>query len=190
MSQVLDPRVERTRQVVVAAASDLLAEAGIAGTTIDAVAERSGVARSTIYRNWPDRADLFAEVFSHVCALPDVPDTGSLVGDFRVLGEHLVHGVQDEAWGRMLGSIVAAADHDDTVRRALVAFGASRRQGAVAIVQRAIDRGEVSVDEDAAGRACERFASGFFFRRLFSRAPLDEAFVSAQIEALRRELGA
>ena len=53
-----DPRIERTRTAVLDAASDLLAEAGVVGFNVDAVARRSGVARTTIYRHWPDANEL------------------------------------------------------------------------------------------------------------------------------------
>ena len=56
-----DPRIERTHRVVLDAAIEVIAEHGFAGTTIDAIASRSGVARSTIYRNWNGRTELMLE---------------------------------------------------------------------------------------------------------------------------------
>ena len=55
MARPDDPRLERTRQKVLEAALAELAEAGYGGFTVDSVALRSGVARSTIYRHWADR---------------------------------------------------------------------------------------------------------------------------------------
>ena len=48
----MDSRVQRTQHVVRTAALHQLAEHGFAGLTIDAVARRAGVARTTIYRHW------------------------------------------------------------------------------------------------------------------------------------------
>ncbi|HEX9238215.1 MAG TPA: helix-turn-helix domain-containing protein, partial [Xanthobacteraceae bacterium] len=49
----IDRRVSRSKQSVLAATFELLSEAGLAGVSVDAVAERSSVAKTTIYRHWP-----------------------------------------------------------------------------------------------------------------------------------------
>ncbi|MFC2153638.1 TetR/AcrR family transcriptional regulator, partial [Actinomycetota bacterium] len=61
MTESVDPRIERTRTVVMRTAIDIVAERGFQGASIDAIAQRSGVARSTIYRHWPDKSDLLLE---------------------------------------------------------------------------------------------------------------------------------
>src|SRR5690242_20019705 len=48
-----DPRVAQTKQLVLEAAFAVIAESGFAGATVERIAERSGVARSSIYRHWP-----------------------------------------------------------------------------------------------------------------------------------------
>lgn len=185
----VDPRVERTREVVLAAAADLLAEEGFERATIDGIAERSRVARSTIYRNWPDRGELFADAFQQVCTVHEIDDHGSLADDFRALGQALRCGLTEDAWGRMIPSLVGAAEHDDELADAHRTFSARRRQEAVALVDRAKARGEVADHVDAEP-AVERFAAGFFFRRLFVRQPIDDAFIDRQVEALVRDLTA
>ena len=60
---ICDPRVARSRAAVLAATVDLLGELGHAGTTVEAIAERSGVAKTTIYRHWPSRAPLLIDAF-------------------------------------------------------------------------------------------------------------------------------
>lgn len=185
----VDPRIERTRRVVVQAAAELAAEQGYAGTTVDAIAERSGVARSTIYRHWPDLADLLAETFGNVCGVPDMADTGSFVTDLRHRASALARGLREEAWGRMLPSIVGGADHDDDLRRALHTFTGVRRSEAAAAAQRAADRGEIDGDQDL-DAAMERFVAPFFFRRMMTDLPLDDAFVERQLRWLCQEVGA
>lgn len=62
---------------------DQLIEAGYARFTIEAVAARSGSARSVLYRRWPTRTELLEAVIRHRGAVDAiaVPDTGSLRGD-------------------------------------------------------------------------------------------------------------
>src|SRR5271169_3507010 len=57
-----NPRVQRTRNRILAAARELLAEAGPAGLTYSVLAERAGVTRQTLYRHWPARAGLLTDL--------------------------------------------------------------------------------------------------------------------------------
>ena len=57
-----NPRVQRTRDRILAAAGDLLAEAGPAGLTYSLLAERAGVTRQTLYRHWPSRSRLLVDL--------------------------------------------------------------------------------------------------------------------------------
>ena len=72
-----DPRLERTRRAVLEAALDLLTEHGYGEVTIEAVAARSGVAKSTIYRHWPGgRTDLVRDAFHELKPPPIAPTDG------------------------------------------------------------------------------------------------------------------
>src|SRR5262245_17254407 len=54
-----DPRVERSKQAILKATRELLAEeGGVCSLTVAAVAARSGVAKTTIYRRWRDKWEL------------------------------------------------------------------------------------------------------------------------------------
>src|SRR5215469_3766015 len=57
-----NPRVRRTRDRILAAARDLLADSGPAGLTYSLLAERAGVTRQTLYRHWPSRAALLVDL--------------------------------------------------------------------------------------------------------------------------------
>ncbi|MBA2506258.1 MAG: TetR/AcrR family transcriptional regulator [Thermoleophilaceae bacterium] len=58
-----EARKAATRERIVAAALDQLAEGGYASAGVQAVAARAGVATGTLYKHFPSKADLFAEVF-------------------------------------------------------------------------------------------------------------------------------
>ncbi|NND84469.1 MAG: helix-turn-helix transcriptional regulator, partial [Acidimicrobiia bacterium] len=73
----VDPRIERTKDVVLRAAFAVIGEVGFGGATIDAIAQKSGVARSTIYRHWPDRADLLIESMSRMVGSVESVATGN-----------------------------------------------------------------------------------------------------------------
>jgi AcrR family transcriptional regulator len=184
----LDPRVARTRDVVLSATAELLADEGFDRITIEAIAERCEVARSTIYRNWPNRADLLVAAFERLCAFRDPPDTGDLELDLLGFGAMLAEGLTSERWGRALPSLLGAVGHDDELRTAQQQFSDGRRRVVVGLFDRAVARGEVSRDVDLDVLAT-LYVSGFFFRRLVSHQPLDARFVSghaALVSALAR----
>lgn len=185
----VDPRIERTRAVVVDAAAELLAEEGFERITIDGIAEQCGVARSTIYRHWPDRADLLGQAFSVVCSVEHTPDHGTLAADLRHKTTLLARGLTEERWGRMLPSLIGASAHDEDLQRALTEFNAKRRAEMRELFERAVERGEITGELDLEA-ATERLVGPFFLRRLMTEQPLDEEFVERQVRLGCEELGA
>ncbi len=185
----VDPRIARTREVVLAATMWELAEVGFERVSIDAVAERSGVARSTIYRNWDARSTLLAVAFRrlHACG-PKRPAPGAtLTQDLERLGRMLIERLGSDEWSRTVPSLISAAVHDPPMRALLATFSDERAEEAGQILRRALAREEIALPDDLDGRALdevlERFVAPFFFRRLVSQRPLDEAFLRAQVEA-------
>lgn len=186
----VDPRVVRTRRLVIDAAADLVAAEGFANLTMDAIAERSGVARSTIYRHWPDRVELMIAVFESAGSPPPPVDpSGPLHADLRIVGTGLARGLTELRWGQTLPSLVGAAGHDAEVQRALESFGRARRGDSAEIFLRAIARGEIDRSIDPVCQA-ERFAGPFFLRRLVTADTLDHDFVEGQVQATCQALGA
>ncbi len=188
MTPPLDPRVERTRAVVHDAAVALFAEVGIDGFTIEALAERSGVARSTIYRHWPDRAELLASVFDAVS--PTVADDAGdpILVRLRRRGRRFAHGLEEERWGQLLPFIVAAAQHDTSVREALDRFNQARRSNTRDLVVAAAEAGEIELHPQL-DLVLDRYIGPYFFRLLVSQEPIDEAFVAFQLRGLASDLG-
>src|SRR5215475_3487601 len=84
------PRLPSADQVIVEATRVLLLENGYAGVSIEGVAARAGVAKTTIYRRWPSKAELVFEVAIHRSRLGPAPDTGTLVGDLAAVAVIIV----------------------------------------------------------------------------------------------------
>lgn len=68
-------RREDTRQRLFEAAVELIAEQGFSATTVDDIAERAGVAKGTVYYNFPSKTALFEDLLRH--------GVGLLTADFR-----------------------------------------------------------------------------------------------------------
>lgn len=75
-------RSAEAHQRVLEAAAELFANRGIDATSMDAIAEASGVSKATIYKHWPDKDALCLEVLGYVHGLDEErPKFAS--GDFR-----------------------------------------------------------------------------------------------------------
>ena len=133
------------------AAISELAENGYAGTTVERIAARARVAKSTIYRRWGGLNGLLADLMAQYAAreIP-VPDTGHLDSDLRALAREIVASLQHPAIRAAFGSIVAAAIQDQAAQEVLSRFIAARTATMTVIVRRAAQRGDLPDGTDAA----------------------------------------
>ena len=77
-------RAERVRNAVLEATAELLTEVGYDQLTIDEVAARAGVHKTTVYRRWPTKPELItAAASAHSEQNVPIPDTGTLLGDLE-----------------------------------------------------------------------------------------------------------
>ncbi|TDB95913.1 TetR/AcrR family transcriptional regulator [Actinomadura sp. 7K534] len=152
-----------------------LAERGYAGLTVEAVAARSGVHRTTVYRRWRNADGLVADALDLAAGEPwPVPDTGTLEGDLRAIARLVLTGYADPEQGPVARAFVLAAAQSAAAARALNAFFARRHEQSAAVVERAAGRGEVPAGTDAA--EVVRLAVAPLYYRLFvTGEPADEA---------------
>ena len=108
----IDPRVTRTHHLVLDAASEVLAAEGFGGFTVDGVAARSGVAKTTIYRHWPTRYDLLAATMACYNECAPTPDTGSLHTDVDVLLKGLAVELAEAPWSKSMPGMLDGAERD------------------------------------------------------------------------------
>jgi AcrR family transcriptional regulator len=167
-----DPRVERSRQVVRGAVLDELAETGYGALTIEGVARRAGVGKSTIYRHWPDKAALVVDALEH--AHHDlVPDLASGTAREKVvrLVAHVAEVVTDERFSRCIAALVDAAERDTRLRAFHHHYAAARRAELASVIAAGVNDGEFdpSTDVDAAVVA---MLGVVFYRRLMTPDPI------------------
>jgi AcrR family transcriptional regulator len=143
------PRSEEAHRAILAAVVQLLAEHGLSGLTIEAVAARAGVGKTTIYRRWDTKNDLVLEAMEQLRPPGPPPDTGSLIGDLDLLvavqRERLESTPLPRVIPRVLGESLDDPDlHAQIVERAVEPIRAILGE----IVRRALDRGELREDLD------------------------------------------
>ncbi|MEU4445520.1 TetR/AcrR family transcriptional regulator [Actinosynnema sp. NPDC050801] len=128
------------------AAWDELRDVGYARLTIEAVAARAGTSKPVIYRRWAGRAELvLAAWFRNIPVEPDVPDTGSLDGDLRVLFSRIARRA-DSMMNEMVAGVMGEAFRHPEVAALLterLAHPAPLTDAVEAIVGKAAARAEL-----------------------------------------------
>ncbi len=166
-------RAERVRTAVLEATSELLTEVGYDRLTIDEVAERAGVHKTTVYRRWPTKPELIAEaVRVHSDENVPIPDTGTVLGDLQALASEVVANIGSDGGTRRSRSIAAAAATSDELAAGLHEFWVHRLTAAAPIIERAIARGELPPDSDA-NLIIETLVGPIWLRVLLTGEPID-----------------
>lgn len=171
-------RSARVRAAVHRAVEELLAEGGMPAVTFPAVAERSGVHPSTIYRRWSDVGELLSAVtLSRFTGDLVVPETGSLRGDL-------------EHW---LASVAADLSDEDSVALTRAAIGAGSAETAGGCVADRRAQLEAMLDQErsrggappALQRAQDQLLAPLYYRTLFTQdSPHDAAWLRGLVAAV------
>jgi TetR/AcrR family transcriptional regulator, regulator of autoinduction and epiphytic fitness len=163
-----DPRIERSRQVILAAALAELGAVGYGGFTIESVAARAGVGKSTIYRHWPDKLALIAAAFRQ---LQDERDPELITGTpreklVRIL-RHVAGILVDSPFSVCLPAMIDAAERDPALRAFHHRFQAEARKPTVALIASGIASGDFPAGRDPELMA-QALLGAVFFRRLMT----------------------
>jgi AcrR family transcriptional regulator len=167
-------RGEALESALLDAAWDELQEAGYAGLTMEAVADRAGTSRAVLYRRWRSRPDLvIAAIRSHRPMLSgEIPDTGSLRGDvlalLRRMSSRLAQIGTETVYG-LLGDYLGDAGQFARSQQDVLHMSAEVME---TILKRAADRGEARSGVD---RRIATLPTDLFRNELFrSRTPPSE----------------
>ena len=169
----LDDRVRRSREKVLGVTAELLFERGFGGVSVDEISRHSGVAKTTIYRHWPTRADLLRDACSTISTPQDVPDTGSFVTDITALMTNLADLLQSAKWTSVLPSIIDAAERDPDVADTYSTLQQNHSAPFEIVIRRAVAKGRTAGRNgyrDADRGACRpTFLSTLVFPRATDR---------------------
>jgi AcrR family transcriptional regulator len=140
------PRGTATTEALRGAVREMLEELGYQALTIEGVAARSGVAKTSIYRRWPSKAEMVFDLMLHSSdELPPVDDRGNLAGDIDALAGRIVALVAGPLGRRIFPGLIGDLAGDPALmerfRTTIVLDG--RRQIAQ-VLQRSVRRGELT----------------------------------------------
>ncbi len=167
-----DPQVDRA---ILTATLELLGEDGFDGLSIEAVAARAGVGKTTVYRRWPSKIPLVVDALTAmkaptVSAVPDdTPTRDALVR--AMSGFTKPH---EGSAARVLAGLVDAMSRNEELAEAVrTVLVAERERGLVAVIERGKARGEIRSEVDA--RVMVDLLGGpVVLRRLITGQPVNQ----------------
>lgn len=177
------PRSEAVRSAVLAAAYDILLETSLGSFSVEAVALKAGVARTTVYRWWPNKGRLAIEAFLEAFR-PKLAYAGSdrPEEDFRALIASLTETLAGPD-GRVAASVVIQAQSDpETQRMFRDEFSAPLREQTSRLLHAGIEQGRFRADL-AIPHVIDAAVGAVYFRLLLGQ-PLDAAWSGSLAETL------
>ncbi|GLY73346.1 TetR/AcrR family transcriptional regulator [Actinoallomurus iriomotensis] len=186
-------RSEHSRQAILTAARELIAEMGYAKLTIEGIAARAGVGKQTIYRWWPSKG---AVIFDAFLALSEsgpeqgvaLPDTGDLEADLKVVMRATVAEFADPAFEGPIRALNAEIVNDP----ALAAQYREKLGGPVdeakkARLRNAQRAGQLAADADL-DLALELLYAPLYQRWLLRSGPLTPEYADALVEVFLKAM--
>jgi AcrR family transcriptional regulator len=177
-------RSARVRAAAIAATLAELAESGYSALSLESVARRAGVHKTTLYRRWGTREDLVLEAMlaragEHI----SVPNTGSLRKDLFELAQTAATNAATPEVAAMARAVVAQMPHDGRLATANHRFWDERLALDGVIVEQAIERGEVAPDTQPR-QVIESVLGPIHLRLLLTGEPINDAFLSGIVDVV------
>lgn len=177
-------RRARSEKAILDAARELISERGVDGLTIEGVAERSGVAKTTIYRRWRDKDELalaiLVDATANIGAPADLGDTRKELLTFLKTAKSVI---RPGGVAQGLASDIATNPHLGRIYREEIVD--VRRAEMKEIVDRGVARGDLRPGIDIRV-AHELLIGPLYYRLLFSGAPLDTKHSNQIVDAFLR----
>ena len=175
-------RSARVRTAVIDATLAELAEHGYSGLSLDGVASRADVHKTTVYRRWRTRETLVLDAMLEQAALTvAVPDTGSLRGDLHELARRSAAIQSSPAGEAVVRAVAGEAAGNPDIAAASRLFWAERLELDRTILGRARDRGEIGPETESSP-VIEALLGPLYFRLLVTGQPLDDAYIAKIVE--------
>ncbi|GAA5023906.1 TetR/AcrR family transcriptional regulator [Kitasatospora paranensis] len=161
------------------AAGALLFDSGMGAFTIEAVAAKAGISKTTIYKWWPSRGALALDGYFHtVEPALTFPDSGDIEADLAAQLGAFVHLLTRTPAGRVITELIGQAQTDPDLAVALrTRYSDPRRRLAVEAMRRAQERGQLRADADCEALV-DQLWGACYHRLLLSDLPLTEEFTA------------
>lgn len=167
-------RGPKVRAAVLAATLGELTDSGYAALTVENVARRAGVHKTTVYRRWRDRESLVADAVTELAGTRvPFPDSGDISADLRALARSLVRFLASPAGQAVTAVTLSDAGRIPEVAGAQRRFFEDRYRQAEPVIRAAIARGELPAGTDPA-EVVRAVIAPIYLRILVTAEPISE----------------
>jgi AcrR family transcriptional regulator len=144
------PRSVKAHQAMLKATLELLAEVGFEGMSIDGIAARAGVGKTTIYRRYASKEELVADAIESMREEILLPDTGTLQGDIDALIQHAAQITLSPLGRQTVAMIISSASSNAQFAQIYwTKYLQPRRRTFAIVLERAKARNEIPADLDS-----------------------------------------
>ncbi len=188
------PRDPALDQTILEAARSLLLEGGYRAVTMEGVARRAGVGKTTVYRRWSSKPLLVYDAFFSRARSGMTPSTGSLASDLRHLIErelalYRTPGALEAVMG-LLSDFSSYPDVEESIRER---FFRPDRNEARSILEEGAkaesDAGSEAIDPDDLDLIIDAFTGALFVRSTLQKKPIDEAYARRLLRLMLEGIG-
>jgi|SRR4051794_17750192 AcrR family transcriptional regulator len=178
-------RASRTEEAILEATRELLTEVGVRNLTVEKVAARSGVAKTSIYRRWRSKEDLaLAVLIDFVQTITAVPRVDDVRDELVALLKGAITALGTTAMGSIMQGLVSElATNTELSQRFKDQVVALRVSEVRRIVERGIERGELRPDTDVE-LLHELMFGPVYYRLLLTGRPLERKFARQVVDAV------
>lgn len=143
------PRSEEAERAILDAALDQLARCGIAGLSIEAVAQHAGVAKTTVYRRWSNKTDLVVAALAQLKGPLVYPPGGAPREDLLFLMKNAARAWGNAPEAEIFARLMAEAnDHPELMEQYWNRVIAPRRQINFDVLNRCVAAGLIRPEAD------------------------------------------
>jgi AcrR family transcriptional regulator len=183
-------RRARTEQAILDAANELIAAGGLEGLTIEGVAARSGVAKTTIYRRYRDKGELALAIILGWLEAPSPPrDLGDTRKELVRFANLAVKVLSSPLYRDVVHGLVTELRKPELARAYRERVVAAWLADLQTIIDRGVERGDLRPDTDTR-HAQELIVGPIYYRLLFSGAPVDRKLGALGADAVMRTYAA
>jgi AcrR family transcriptional regulator len=184
------PLEARPREAAIRATLELVAEHGISGLTTNAVAERAGISKATMYRRWRSKQELLVDAVAALVSDIGLPDTGTTHGDLLELMHNAVRVYGGSLEAGVMPSLIDAMSRDAELAGAVRTTFLTRRRAALrTVLERGVQRGDLRADLDVE-LALDVLGGPLFYRLLVTGGPLDDQLAEGIADLILRGFAA
>ena len=181
-------RGAHARDRVLTAALEVLAERGLVGFNMEAIARRAGASKPTLYRRWRSPGDLLVDAMDASFRPIPLPATRDLRKGLVELLTTFEGLLAEQHFPRLLAAFMDAAERDPKLKNLHADLTEHRREPIRLLLARARERGEIPKEADIE-LAVDLLGGPLFYRRFVAHRAFPEGYVIAVVDRVLHSLG-